>query len=420
MDENTEPTVIEPIVSAEWLERHLGQVTVCDVRTSMAADDPRRAFEAGHLPGARFVDLDSVLADPPAGVGGRHPLPAPDRFADGLASLGIGADTTVVAYDDRGGAFAARLVWMLRVIGQDAALLDGGLAGWPGPLETGGGEPQRVERSPMPWPRAALADADEVAAHVAAGGVVVDSREGPRYRGEVEPIDAVAGHVPGAVNLPVRRESLRRPVPPPGRPGGALRRRGPRPSGDRLLRVRGDRLPQRVGDGARRTPPPPCLRRLVVRLVERSRATGRRPEVSGMDPIRLGVLCMDDMPASARPVLGDYPALYAHLLRAEPVETTCFAVHRGELPASVDECRRLGARREPAIGLRRPRLDPATARSSSGPLSPRSGPSSGSASAIRWSRRHWAARSSVRRRDGASAHWSMASSTRSRGTRRTG
>jgi len=202
MDENTEPTVIEPIVSAEWLERHLGQVTVCDVRTSMAADDPRRAFEAGHLPGARFVDLDSVLADPPAGVGGRHPLPAPDRFADGLASLGIGADTTVVAYDDRGGAFAARLVWMLRVIGQDAALLDGGLAGWPGPLETGGGEPQRVERSPMPWPRAALADADEVAAHVAAGGVVVDSREGPRYRGEVEPIDAVAGHVPGAVNLP--------------------------------------------------------------------------------------------------------------------------------------------------------------------------------------------------------------------------
>lgn len=194
--------MIEPIVSAEWLQRHLGQVVVCDVRTSMAGDDPRQAFEAGHLPGARFADLDNALADPPGGVGGRHPLPGPQRFADELASLGIGAESTVVAYDDRGGAFAARLVWMLRVIGQDAALLDGGPAGWPGSLETGFAEHEPVERAAVPWPPTALADADEVAANLAAGGVVVDSREGPRYRGEVEPIDAVAGHVPGAINLP--------------------------------------------------------------------------------------------------------------------------------------------------------------------------------------------------------------------------
>lgn len=194
--------MIDPIVSPGWLEQHLGDVVVCDVGTTMAGGDPHERYVAGHVAGARFVDLDETLADPPGGVDGRHPLPTPARFAEAMGSLGVGRDATVVAYDDRGGAFAARLVWMLRVIGQDAALLDGGLAAWTGPTETGPAEHGVASRPLVAWPQDALADADTVAAHVVDGGVLIDSREAPRYRGEVEPIDAVAGHVPGAINLP--------------------------------------------------------------------------------------------------------------------------------------------------------------------------------------------------------------------------
>jgi thiosulfate/3-mercaptopyruvate sulfurtransferase len=108
----------------------------------------------------------------------------------------------VVAYDDRGGAFAGRLVWMLRTIGQRAALLDGGAANWTGPVEAGRVSPEPVARRPIPWPANRVADVNEVVAHIAAGGIVVDSREHLRYLGETEPIDRVAGHVPGAINLP--------------------------------------------------------------------------------------------------------------------------------------------------------------------------------------------------------------------------
>ncbi len=166
----------------------------------MATPDPLTAHLAGHLPGAVFVDLDRVLADPPGATAGRHPLPTPERFAAELGAIGIADDATVVAVDDRGGAFASRLVWMLRIIGQDARLLDGGQAAWPDALETGPVVRPAVERTVVGWPVDAVADADAVAAHVEAGGVVIDSREPARYRGEIEPIDAVAGHVPGAIN----------------------------------------------------------------------------------------------------------------------------------------------------------------------------------------------------------------------------
>lgn len=195
--------MIEPIVSPQWLASNLDAVVVCDVGSTMTGGDPAAAHRARHIAGARFVLLDDALADPPAGDAGRHPLPSPERFAAALGALGIGNDATVIAYDDRGGAFAGRLVWMLRIIGQDAALLDGGLSAWAGPVGKGGTSHEApVDRSPAPWPDDALADADAVATHLARGGVVVDSREAPRYRGETEPIDAVAGHVPGAVNLP--------------------------------------------------------------------------------------------------------------------------------------------------------------------------------------------------------------------------
>lgn len=193
---------MQPIVSPEWLARHRDDVTVVHVGTTMSGTDPAGAFERRHIAGAVFVSLDDDLADPPGPVIGRHPLPDAERFASAMAEIGVGEETTVVAYDDRGGAFASRLVWMLRILGQPAALLDGGLPAWTGPTESGRASPEPANRVPVPWPPFALADADAVEAHLAAGGIVIDSREPGRYRGEHEPIDAVAGHVPGAINLP--------------------------------------------------------------------------------------------------------------------------------------------------------------------------------------------------------------------------
>ena len=179
------------------------RTVVCDVRSTMGGADPATGFAAGHVPGAVLVVLDDVLATAPSGTDGRHPLPTPAAFASALGALGIGDDDTVVAYDDRGGALAARLVWMLRVIGRPAFLLDGGVAEWDGEIESGPGRPRPgVARAAVDWPDDAVADADAVSEHVRAGGVVIDSREAARYTGAIEPIDAVAGHVPGAINLP--------------------------------------------------------------------------------------------------------------------------------------------------------------------------------------------------------------------------
>ncbi len=194
--------MIEPIVTRGWLEENLQASTVCDARKYLDGRDAESSYLEGHLPGAIFVDLDSVLASEPGPIVGRHPLPDPDTFATGLGALGIGNDDTVIAYDDLGGAFAARLVWMLRVLGQPAALLDGGLAAWTGTIERGPVAVNPVPRQPLPWPPGAVADADDVAQQLAAGGVVIDSRASARYRGEVEPLDPQAGHVPGAINLP--------------------------------------------------------------------------------------------------------------------------------------------------------------------------------------------------------------------------
>lgn len=192
---------MDPIVSSEWLARHLDDVVVCHVGTTMTGGDPRQNHLDAHLPKARYVSLDDDLAGSPGTATGRHPLPTAADFAATLASLGVHDDDAVVAYDDRGGAFASRMVWMMRVIGQDAALLDGGITAWPGPLESGPVEPEAKERTVVAWPDDATADADEVARHGDSGGVVIDSREPERYRGDAEPTDAVAGHVPGAINL---------------------------------------------------------------------------------------------------------------------------------------------------------------------------------------------------------------------------
>lgn len=200
MNELTGPVFVD----LEWLEARTA--VLVHVGTTMGGDDPVAAFEARHLAGAHFVSLDDDLADPPDGVRGRHPLPTPERFAGVLDRIGIDDHSLVVAYDDRGGAFAARLVWMLRILDVDARLLDIAPASIPAGSGSASNRAHVVppdsghQRAVRPWPASALASADEVAAHIDGGGVVIDSREAPRYRGEVEPIDPVAGHVPGAIN----------------------------------------------------------------------------------------------------------------------------------------------------------------------------------------------------------------------------
>jgi len=196
-------------VSADWLTRHSTAASASDnslvvvhVGTTMSGSDPHQAYLDGHIPGARYVSLDDDLADQPGPVVGRHPLPTAESFHRVLCRTGIGAADAVVATDDRNGAFAARLVWMLRILGQPAALLDGGLDAWAGPLASGPVAFDTIDRPALAWPTDAMADADAVVEHVSDGGMVIDSREAARYAGEIEPIDAVAGHVPGAVNLP--------------------------------------------------------------------------------------------------------------------------------------------------------------------------------------------------------------------------
>jgi thiosulfate/3-mercaptopyruvate sulfurtransferase len=196
---------VEPIVSAGWLADHQDDVVLADVRWYLDGRSGREAYRRGHLPGAVFIDLDAYLAGPASPQDGRHPLPSPASFAAGLATAGVADGDVVVAYDDAGGMAAARLVWLLRVTGHRAALLDGGLAPWAGHLVTGDVRRAPARFTPRPWPTASLADAD-VVADVQPGRpgqpVVVDARAPERYRGDVETVDPRAGHIPGAVSLP--------------------------------------------------------------------------------------------------------------------------------------------------------------------------------------------------------------------------
>ncbi|MEU7058828.1 sulfurtransferase [Streptomyces sp. NPDC046197] len=162
--------------------------------------DGRAAYEAGHLPGAVFVDLDRELASAPGGKG-RHPLPDTEEFGAAMRRAGVSSRRPVVVYDGGQGWAAARAWWLLRWAGHpDVRVLDGGLTAWQGPLETAVSEPAEGDFSPQPG-ALALLDADGAAA-LARSGVLFDARAGERYRGEVEPIDPVGGHIPGAVSAP--------------------------------------------------------------------------------------------------------------------------------------------------------------------------------------------------------------------------
>jgi thiosulfate/3-mercaptopyruvate sulfurtransferase len=193
-----------PVVDQRCLRRRPpGATVIADVRW-VRGGSARRAFEAGHLPGALLFDIDGELSAPPFDGPGRHPLPSPEAFAGVLGRAGIGAETPVVVYDDVRGSVAARLWWMLDVLGHPVALLDGGLEAWEGLIETGPGRRAvPVPITPRPWPRERIADAGEVASALRSGSaIVIDARAAERYRGEAEPIDPVAGHIPGARNAP--------------------------------------------------------------------------------------------------------------------------------------------------------------------------------------------------------------------------
>jgi len=194
------------IITATELASELAQPTapvVLDVRYQLGGPPGRPLYEAGHVPGAAYVDLDSELASPP-GPGGRHPLPDLDVFADAMRAAGVRADRPVVVYDGGQGWAAARAWWLLRWTGHpDVRVLDGGLAAWEaagGTLSVDQSTPQEGDFTPVPG-GLALLRADDAAA-VARRGVLLDARAAERYRGEVEPIDKVAGHIPGAVSAP--------------------------------------------------------------------------------------------------------------------------------------------------------------------------------------------------------------------------
>lgn len=192
------------LISPEELKKHLGDDSwiVVDCRFNLA-DTPagRQDYETGHIPGAVYADLNKDLSGPPATDHGRHPMLSPERLTLLFSRLGIDSSKQVVAYDQAGGGIAARLWWQLRYMGHDqVAVLDGGWKAWTEsglPTTAGTEQNQRTAFEGRPhsdWLvlKAAVPDAE----------LLVDSRIAKRYRGEFEPFDPVAGHIPGAVNYP--------------------------------------------------------------------------------------------------------------------------------------------------------------------------------------------------------------------------
>ncbi|TMH59319.1 MAG: sulfurtransferase [Betaproteobacteria bacterium] len=196
------------LISTETLARHLDDpaFVIVDCRHNLAdLDAGERAYRAAHLPGAVFMHLDRDLSGAKTGTNGRHPLPDIGPFAATLGRAGIDADRQVVAYDQNNGMFASRLWWLLRWLGHDTvAVLDGGLDRWQaeGRPQTGAVPTPRA-RTFVPKAPTRVASAEEIAQNLGGDALLVlDARAAERYRGDVEPIDPVAGHIPGARNRP--------------------------------------------------------------------------------------------------------------------------------------------------------------------------------------------------------------------------
>jgi thiosulfate/3-mercaptopyruvate sulfurtransferase len=197
-----------PVITVEELAQGLGRQTLLDVRWQLSTGSQPDLYASGHIPGAAFVDLDRDLAAPP-GPGGRHPLPTTEDFQRAMRKAGVSDDRPVVVYDDANGLPGARAWWLLRYFGHtQVALLDGGLTAWLAagrPLAQGQEaprEPGDFTARPGAMP---VIDAPQ-AAKLARTGVLLDARAPERYRGESEPMDPVAGHIPGARNRPMARD----------------------------------------------------------------------------------------------------------------------------------------------------------------------------------------------------------------------
>ncbi|TQN42463.1 thiosulfate/3-mercaptopyruvate sulfurtransferase [Blastococcus colisei] len=192
------------VSAADLLAADPTRAVLLDVRWALGDDRGRERYLEGHLPGAVFVDLETELAGPPSAAEGRHPLPSSQRLQAAARRWGISDGDTVVAYDATGGLAAARAWWLLRWGGlTDVRLLDGGLDAWRragGTVEAGAVVPGPGEVT-LTGDGMPVLSIDEAAA-LPSSGVLLDARAGERYRGETEPVDLRAGHVPGAVSAP--------------------------------------------------------------------------------------------------------------------------------------------------------------------------------------------------------------------------
>ena len=192
-----------PLIDASWLKENGAAVVILDTRWYLDGRSGRAEYDTGHIPGARFVDLDADLASPPTREGGRHPLPWPTDFAAAMGRLGVGSDSAVVVYDDNGGICAARCWWMLDAVGVSAAVLDGGITAWGPDLETSEPVWEAADFEARPWPANRLIDMDAVASlRGDAASLILDARSTERYRGDDNPIDERFGHIPGAISAP--------------------------------------------------------------------------------------------------------------------------------------------------------------------------------------------------------------------------
>lgn len=186
-----------PLVTADWLRQHISDpdLRVIDFRWYLDGRSGQEAYRAGHIPGAMFVDLDQMT---PTDGPGRHPIPSRETFTEAMRAAGVSETTFVVAYDDASGSVAARLWWLLRHFGHPAAaVLDGGIQAWPEPLEPGDVSVPRGSFKAVTARPDDVVDLQTVLSRPART-VLLDARAPERYRGETEPIDPRAGHIPGA------------------------------------------------------------------------------------------------------------------------------------------------------------------------------------------------------------------------------
>ncbi|MGG1575906.1 sulfurtransferase [Fictibacillus sp. NRS-1165] len=199
------------IVTQEWLESHLSrsELVICDCRFSLSDPEAgRKQYDSGHIQGAIYVDLEKDLSNPVTAHGGRHPLPSIKEMSLVFGRLGMNENKTVIAYDDQGGSYAARLWWMLKRLGAEKVfILQEGFSAWERK-----GYPVTSENTVLPpavftpqkskWTTAGMEEVRKASLKGDKGTIIVDSRDPDRYKGKHEPIDKKAGHIPGAVNAP--------------------------------------------------------------------------------------------------------------------------------------------------------------------------------------------------------------------------